>query len=85
MTTSKMKLVGALCALTAGSVMGQNSCVQVNATVFASCPCVDASLTFTLEGETTIAANTVSERVYRLWIRSIECKNYLLVELGVAV
>eukprot|EP00904_Undaria_pinnatifida_P002780 jgi/Undpi1/12502/HiC_scaffold_5.g02173.m1 len=60
MTVSKMKLVGALSALSVGSVMGQTSCVQVNSTAFASCPCVDASLTFTLEGETTVAANTVN-------------------------
>lgn len=61
MMTFKMKLVGALSAMAVGSVMGQKSCVQVNSTDFSSCPCEDAVLKFTLEGDTTVAANTVSE------------------------
>lgn len=63
MTMSAIKLVGALSFLSVTSVMGQSSCVQLNATVFSSCPCTDATLTFTLEGETTVAANTVSQGV----------------------
>lgn len=72
MTMSKIKLMGALGALTVVGVMGQSSCVQLNATDFSSCPCEDATLTFTLEGETTVAANTVSKRVLSysvgLWV-----------------
>ena len=60
---SMIKLVGALSVLTVASVMGQSSCVQVNTTELSSCPCNDATLTFTLEGTTTVAANTVSELV----------------------
>lgn len=73
MTMSAIKLVGALSALTVSGVMGQTSCVQVNSTAFSSCPCTDATLTFTLEGETTIAGNTVSEWVERAWIRIAHC------------
>lgn len=64
---SKIKLMGALGvgALTVAGVMGQSSCVQLNATDFSSCPCEDATLTFTLEGETTVAANTVRGKTLR--------------------
>ena len=61
MTLPKVMLVGALGALTVAGVKGQSSCVQLHATDFSSCPCENAILTFTLEGETTVAANTVSE------------------------
>lgn len=59
---AKMKLVGALSAMTVATVMGQ-SCVQLSATEFSSCPCEDAMFTFALEGETTVEANRVSGRV----------------------
>ena len=62
MTMSKKRaLVGVVGALIVASVMGQLSCVQLNNTDFSSCPCGDASLTFTLGGETSVAMNTVSE------------------------
>ena len=62
MTMSKKRaLVGVVGALIVASVMGQPSCVQLNDTNLSSCPCGDASLTFTLEGETAVAVNTVSE------------------------
>ena len=60
MTLSKITLIGALSALAVTSVVGQLSCVQLNATDLSSCSCSDASLTFTIEGETTVSANTVS-------------------------
>ena len=63
MAMFKIKLVGALSVLSVASVMGQSSCVQLNATDLSSCPCDDATLTFTLEGETSVQANTVSECV----------------------
>ena len=59
-----IKLVGMLSVLTGTGVMGQ-SCVQLNATEILSCPCDDATLKFTLEGQTTVASHTVSERLYR--------------------
>ena len=65
MATSKIKMVGALSALAVASVMGQSaSCVRLNATSLSPCPCDDATLTFTLEGETSVQANTVSEWVW---------------------
>ena len=64
MTMSKMKLLGALSAMTVASVMSQSSCVQLNATDLSSCPCDDATLTFTLEGETSVEANTVNRCVF---------------------
>lgn len=60
MMVAKLKLVGALSAMIVGNVMGQKSCVQVNSTDFSSCPCQDAVLKFSLEGQTTVVANTVS-------------------------
>lgn len=60
MAMSKIKLVGMLGVLTVTSVMVQSSCVQLDSTQLSSCPCDDATLTFTLEGETSIASNTVS-------------------------
>ena len=63
MAMCKIKLVGALSVLTVASGMGLSSCVQLNATDLSSCPCDDAILTFTLEGETSVQANTVSECV----------------------
>lgn len=65
MEMSKTKLVGMLSVLAATSVMVQSSCVQLNTTntQLSSCPCEDAALKFTLEGETTVASHTVSERV----------------------
>lgn len=36
------------------------SCVKTFDAAFSPCPCDDATLTFTMEGETTVAANTVS-------------------------
>lgn len=63
MGMSKIKLVGMLSMLTVTRVMGQASCVQLNTQKFSSCPCEDATLAFTLEGETTVAAHTVREWV----------------------
>ena len=64
MAMPKLKLVGALSVLAVADVMGQSaSCVQINSTMLSSCPCDDATLTFTLEGETSIVANTVSGSV----------------------
>lgn len=57
----KIKLVGALAAMAVGSVMGQKQCVELNPTAFASCPCEDAVLQFTLEANKTVEGNTVSE------------------------
>lgn len=67
MAMSTIKLVGILSMLTVTSVMGQSSCVQLNSTQLSSCPCEDTTLMFTLEGETTIAANTVS-----VWVKPLE-------------
>ena len=64
MVVSQIKLVGMLSVLTVTSVMVQSSCVQLNATELSSCPCDGATLTFTLEGKTTLAAHTVRELVY---------------------
>ena len=61
MTMSMIKLVGALSVLTVASVMGQQSCVQLNTTDLSSCPCDDATLTFTVEGTTSVEDNTVRE------------------------
>ena len=55
----KSALVGVLSALAATRVTSQ-SCVQLNGTSLSSDPCDDAFLTFTLEGEVTVAENTVS-------------------------
>ena len=52
-------LAAALSAfVTVARVSGQ-SCVNVTAATVSSCPCVQASLMFTLEGQTTNAGNTV--------------------------
>lgn len=62
MTTSKIKFVGALSVLAVAGVVGQSSsCVRLNATELSSCPCDEAALTLTLEGETSVEANTVSQ------------------------
>lgn len=87
---SKIKLMCALSVLTVAGVVGQLSCVQLNATDLAVCACEDASLTFTIEGETTVAANTVSGSatgcnrrcvflVMRLASRCIEGKPWYVV------
>lgn len=54
----KSSLVGVLSALAATRVTSQ-SCVQLNDTTLLTFPCADSFLTFTLEGETTVAENTV--------------------------
>ena len=64
MTMSKtIALTGVVGALFVTSVVGQLSCVQLNDTNLSSCPCGDARLAFTLEGETAVTANMVSECV----------------------
>lgn len=41
---------------------GVQSCVKTFDLAFSPCPCDAATLTFAMEGETTVAANTVSIR-----------------------
>lgn len=55
----------AMTVLLASPVVGQDnttvSCVQiVQGPSFSSCPCDEASFSFTMEGQTSVAANTVS-------------------------
>ena len=54
----KSSLIGVLSALAATHVTSQ-SCVQLNDTTLLTFPVEDSFLTFTLEGLTTVAENTV--------------------------